>query len=50
MHSAEDNPIAWPSMVTIQMFHPLLLKMLRSMHTDVATPTAAFPIAGRLAG
>ena len=50
MHTPENNPIPKDSMGTIQIFHPLLLKMLVSVHPDVPAPSAALPIAGRFAG
>ena len=52
MHSPENNPIPKDSMGTIQIFHPKLLKILRTMHAGLAAPapTAPLPIAGRFAG
>ena len=50
MHTPENNPIPRDSMGAIQIFHPLLLKMLVSMQPDVPAPSARLPIAGRFAG
>ena len=50
MHSPENNQIPLDAMGTIQIFHPLLLKMLRSMQPGMPAPTATMPIAGRFSG
>ena len=50
MHSPEGNPIPPEAMGTMQLFHPMLLKMLRKMNLGVPEPSAASPIAGRFAG
>ena len=51
-HSPENNPIPKESMGTIQIFHPKLLKILRSRLNwlPAPAPTAPLPIAGRFAG
>ena len=49
MHTPDNNQIPKDAMGTIQIFHPLLLKMLRSMEPGMPAPSAAVPIAGRFA-
>ena len=49
-HHPEGSEIHPDAMCTIQIFHPLLLKMLRNTQPEAPQASAAVPVAGRFAG
>ena len=50
MHTPDQNPIPKHSMGTMQIFHPQLLKMMRTLQPGAPEPSAPVPLSGRFAG